>query len=86
MPSNSLATVPESLKARQLYPENFHGEEGAYVDLEHGRVRYWFKGPAEGKRVRQHPATALSVTGRFIHLDRLSSFPVFLHPLSSGLR
>lgn len=86
MPSNSLATVPESLKARQLYPENFHGEEGAYVDLEHGRVRYWFKGPAEGKRVRQHPATSLSITGRFILLDRLFSFPAFLHPLSSGLQ
>ena len=56
MPRNSLASVPENIKARQLYPENFHGEEGAYVDLEHGRVRYWFKGPAEGKRVRQHRA------------------------------
>jgi len=51
VPSNSLASVPGSLKARQLYPENFHGEEGAYVDLEHGRVRYWFKGPADGKRI-----------------------------------
>jgi hypothetical protein len=53
MPSNSLASVPGSIKARQLYPENFHGEEGAYVQLEHGRVRYWFKGPPDGKRVRQ---------------------------------
>jgi pimeloyl-ACP methyl ester carboxylesterase len=51
MPSNSLASVPGSIKARQLYPENFHGEEGAYVQLEHGRVRYWFKGPPDGKRI-----------------------------------
>lgn len=63
MPSHSLASVPESIKARQLYPESFHGEEGAYVDLEHGRVRYWFKGPAEGKRVRQHRA----IQNRQIH-------------------
>jgi hypothetical protein len=86
MPSNSLASVPESIKARQLYPENFHGEEGAYVDLEHGRVRYWFKGPAEGRRVRQPPVPSLFLMGRFTRLDRLFSFPVSLHLLSSGLR
>jgi len=48
-----LASVPFGPlqeRAHEIYPEDMHGE-GFYVNLPHGRVRYWLLGPTDGKKV-----------------------------------
>lgn len=38
-------------KAKELYPEYFHGE-GHYAHLPMGAVKYWILGPEKGTKVR----------------------------------
>jgi hypothetical protein len=49
--SSSFATASKTSPHWGIYPEDFY-PGGAYVDLPHGRTRYWLLGPEDGTRVR----------------------------------
>jgi hypothetical protein len=48
---HSLAALGPASPHWAVYPEDFF-PGGAYVELPHGRTRYWVFGPEDGKRVR----------------------------------
>jgi hypothetical protein len=48
---HSLAALGPASPHWAVYPEDFF-PGGAYVELPHGRTRYWVLGPEDGKRVR----------------------------------
>ncbi|CCM01946.1 uncharacterized protein FIBRA_04019 [Fibroporia radiculosa] len=47
---HSIEALPASSKIRSLYPENTF-PNGAYVQLPHGKTRYWLLGPEGGTKL-----------------------------------
>ncbi|KIK70862.1 hypothetical protein GYMLUDRAFT_32931 [Collybiopsis luxurians FD-317 M1] len=45
-----LSSLPRHLKTWSIYPENFYGNEGAYVKFPYGKTRYWLMGPKESDK------------------------------------
>jgi hypothetical protein len=46
----SLSSLPLDSRHWEIFPEDFYGQ-GEYVELPHGRVKFWILGPDEGKKV-----------------------------------
>ncbi|KZT74670.1 alpha/beta-hydrolase [Daedalea quercina L-15889] len=46
----SMAVLPPDSRIREIYPADFF-PNGEYVQLPHGRTRYWLLGPEDGVRV-----------------------------------
>ncbi|KAI0639351.1 alpha/beta-hydrolase [Trametes polyzona] len=47
---HSMEALPADSRLRQIYPEDLY-PNGNYVQLPHGRVRYWVFGPEDGTKV-----------------------------------